>query len=105
MPGLTPRLLKRVGEAVRQVERQRPGPSRSRVNRTPTGSRVLVKTTVAHNKGQTQPCEIYRGTTKGSETATGEEIDCYNRYADLESDKWARAEFVDGGWELYCGEC
>lgn len=65
----------------------------------------LGKTTVAHDKGETEEVAIYSGETKGEETDTEETEDAYNRFADLATDKWVILMHVDGGWELIAGEC
>ena len=64
----------------------------------------IVKTTTAHGKGETEDCDLYEG-TKGSETATGNAIACYNRFADLDENAWALAAHLPNGWELIAAEC
>lgn len=67
---------------------------------------ILGKTDASHAKGATGTISIYSGTTKGSETDTGENLTgVYNRFADLASGKWVLCFPVDAGWELWAGEC
>lgn len=67
---------------------------------------LLGKTDAAHAKGATGTISIYTGTTKGSETDSGRNIEgVYNRFADLAADKWVLLHWVAGGWELIAGEC
>ena len=65
----------------------------------------LAKTTTTHDKGASQTIDLYSGTTKGSETTTGDSPSAYNRFADLATGKWCIAIFINGGWELIAGEC
>ena len=71
---------------------------------TPT-NRSLAKTTVAHNKGASATIDLYSGTTKGSETATGDSQSAYNRFGNLATGMWCIAIFIGDGWELIAGEC
>jgi hypothetical protein len=50
---------------------------------------------------------VYRGTTKGSESFTGGDViaNVYNRFANLASGKWVLCLRIQGGWELVAGEC
>ncbi len=67
--------------------------------------RLLVKTTTAHAKGDSHDCDIYCGTTKGSETDSTMDITLYNRFADLDDDVWAHAMPFNEDVELSAGEC
>lgn len=69
-----------------------------------TPAMIIGKTTVAHDKGETETIDIYSGSTKGSET-TDSTVDAYNRFADVESGKWVVAAWIDGGYELISAEC
>lgn len=100
------RALQQLQEVVRRVLPQRPGKgARPSTPRVVDGDRHLGKTSAAIAKGATGTVAVYTGRTKGSETASGLEVEAYNRYADLGSGKWCRIEWVLGGWELYVAEC
>lgn len=66
---------------------------------------LLVKTSASHAKGASQSCDVYAGATKGSESDTTINVTCYNRFADLDSGSWGLAKWVNGGLELFAGEC
>ncbi len=68
-------------------------------------NRRLGKTTTSHAKGSTETVDIYSGATKGSESTTGVTVEAYNRFADIATGKWVFVVFIDGGWELFAGEC
>lgn len=81
----------------------------------PTGdptAQFVGKTTTAWAKGTTANITIYRqsgttwsvlqATTPGQTTPASVTIKCYNRYADVATDKWVR---VTGGGELVSAEC
>ena len=68
-------------------------------------NRRLGKTTTAHAKAATETVDIYSGATKGSESTTGVTVEAFNRFADVATGKWVFVVFIDGGWELYAGEC
>ena len=57
------------------------------------------------SKGSTGTVSLYAGTDKGSETDTTNDVEAYNRFGDIEADKWVFVEFINGGWEIYQGEC
>jgi len=47
---------------------------------------------------------IYHGTTKGSETDTGENVTAYLRYSSLSAGAWCHVAYIDGGWEILVGD-
>lgn len=47
---------------------------------------------------------IYRGTTKGSETDTTENVTAYLRYSELAAGSWCHVAYIDGGWEIIVGD-
>ena len=86
---------------VRNLLRQPPG--RFKANRR---RMYLGKTDASHAKGASGTISIWAGTTKGSETDTGENLTgVYNRFADIAITKWVHVEWINGGWELSAGEC
>ncbi len=86
---------------VRNLFRRQPG--RFKANRR----RLYVgKTDAAIDKGNSGTVSIWAGTTKGSESDTGDNITgVYNRFADIAITKWVHVEWVNGGWELSAAEC
>lgn len=42
---------------------------------------------------------------KGAETASDSTLRAYNRFADLEADQIAHAEYIVNGWELTAATC
>jgi len=66
---------------------------------------LIVKTDAAHNADASGTCSIYGGPTKGSETDMGINLTAWNRYADLESGKWAQAQLEGKDWDLVAGRC
>lgn len=65
---------------------------------------LIVETIGDHDKGATQACAILTG-PKGSETATENEMECYNRFVDLLDGTRCIAEFIINGWEIIQAEC
>lgn len=67
----------------------------------------LGKTDAAHSKGTTGTVSIWSGATVGSETdTTVNKTDVYNRFADLETDKWVHCRWIkDDDFEFDAGEC
>lgn len=73
----------------------------------------IGKTTAAHTKGTTQSVNMYGnvGDTQGSETTVkkGDEsvtaYDVYNRFADVENDKWVLVIPTTSGFEMIAAEC
>ena len=72
---------------------------------TTAKNRRLGKTDASIDKDSTGTVSLYAGTDKGSETDTTNDIEAYNRFGDIEADKWVFVEFIHGGWEIYQGEC
>lgn len=67
--------------------------------------RIVGKTDAAHNKGQFGTVSIYRGAL-GQEADTQHDLeDVYNRFADVEADRWVTAAWTGEGWELSAAEC
>lgn len=66
---------------------------------------IIAKTTVAHDKDQTQDIEVYQGVSQGNLMASGKKVAAHNRFADLDGDKWVAAARIGSGWELIAGEC
>lgn len=73
---------------------------------------LLGKTTDAHTKGTSQAVDIYGfpGETQGSETVitsggSNFSLDVYNRFADVEDDKWVFIINIGSGYELVAAEC
>jgi hypothetical protein len=77
------------------------------VHGLPGSQFAIGKTAAAHAKGSTGTINLYRGTTKGSETYTsGDDLtNVYNRFATLLTGKWVLCVRVQGGWELVAAEC
>ena len=72
---------------------------------TTAKNRKLGKTDAAIDKGESGTVSIYKGTTKGSETDSTNDVTAYNRFGNLGADKWVFVEFINGGWEVYQAEC
>jgi hypothetical protein len=67
---------------------------------------AIGKTNASHAKGASGTINIYRGTTKGSETfASSVTITAWNRFSDVASGKWVLAMYLQGGWDLVAAEC
>jgi len=90
-----------------QIENGRPTVSgmKRRNSRPFTFSIQLGKTNEAIAKGESGEVEFWYGSPKGSETASGETVQAYNRFADIEADKWVIVCVIQGGWEFLVGEC
>ena len=73
----------------------------------PHFSIVVGKTSTAHGKGDTEAVNIYwHETTAGSEAiVTDETLSAYNRWADIDADKWVELQWRYNGWKLVNGEC
>lgn len=70
----------------------------------------LCKTTTAHGKGDVEDVAIYEGdesTAQGSESSASESVPAYNRWADIDSDKWGKIRWSinRNGFALINGEC
>lgn len=72
----------------------------------------IGKTTTAHDKGNTEAVDVYGkvGDTQGSETVhtlgeNNRSLQVYNRFADVEDDKWVLVIPIGSGWELIAAEC
>ena len=72
---------------------------------TTAKNRRIGKTDAAIDKDGSGTVSVYKGTTKGSETDSGNDVEAYNRFGDIEAGKWVLVEFISGGWEIYQGEC
>lgn len=72
---------------------------------TTAKNRRLGKPDSNISKGSTGNVSLYAGTDKGNETDTTNGVEAYNRFGDIEADKWVFVEFIHGGWEIYQGEC
>jgi hypothetical protein len=56
----------------------------------------------AGSSGSVQP---YGGDTKGEEEATGDEVQAYARFGDVDEDSWVLYARVGSGWEIVQAEC
>jgi hypothetical protein len=56
----------------------------------------------AGSSGTVQP---YGGETKGEEEATGDEVQAYARFGDVDEDTWVLYARVGSGWEIVQAEC
>jgi hypothetical protein len=56
----------------------------------------------AGSSGSVQP---YGGDTKGEEEATGDEVQAYARFGDVDEDTWVLYARVGSGWEIVQAEC
>lgn len=96
---------RRVASATLRVERMsQANPLRRRQQLDPNRF-YLGKTDAAINKGTSGTVSIYGGTTKGSETDTGNNMTVYNRYANVAAARWVTIMYIDSDWEMICGEC
>lgn len=71
---------------------------------------LLGKTAEAIDKGATGTVDIYDNggdvtVAAGSETANGEDVEAYNRFADLGSGVWVYVIHMFGRWHLFVAEC
>ena len=72
----------------------------------PAAQILVGQTSSSLNSGASGTINVYRGTTKGSETFTsGDTITAWNRFANLASGKWVLAAWFQGGWELIAAQC
>lgn len=67
----------------------------------------IGKTDGSLTKDSSGSISVYSGTTLGSESDTSVNVTCYNRFADLDADKWVRCAWNEYGdnWELVAAEC
>ena len=94
-----------VQEWLRKSQRQGPPRSnQSQSTRVPKQPWRIVETDGDHAKAATQACKILTG-DKGSETDSGETLDCYNRMTTLVDGTRCIAAWINNGWELIQAEC
>jgi hypothetical protein len=60
----------------------------------------VAKTTVSHDSEATEDVDIYVGTTKGDEIASGQTVKAYNRGPGIDEDEWVHIQWVGDGWEI-----
>jgi len=105
---LSPEALSKVRETVRIVlgeyrnnPKNRGGPGSGRTNQMEVG-----KTGETIAKGDSGDVVIWRGSTKGAETAVSPElrITAYNRFGDLASGMWVYVVWLGSGWEIFQAE-
>ena len=104
---LTPELAKVVQEMVREYLRTNPDLIRGRQSAIPRMHDYAIrmgKVDAGVEAGESVDVSIYGGTTKGSETDTGDNVNAYLRYSSLTSGAWCHVAFIDGGWEILVGD-
>jgi hypothetical protein len=106
MLGFSPADVARISETVNYVERMpRNRPANRRRHVTGGGFAVyLGKTNVAINKGSSGAVSRYEGST-GTETDTGIDDTCKNRFANVSSGKWVAYVLIDSAYYLIAAEC
>ena len=65
---------------------------------------VLAKTTGEWTKGTSQALNIYAG-PQGSEVETSDQVQAWNRFADIADDKWVMLARVGAAWYVISAEC
>lgn len=96
-----------IRDFVRDEIRRSPNPTRRQPQRiaTPHDYSIRVgKVDAAVSAGESVSVSIYSGTTKGSETDTGDNVTAYLRYSELAIGAWCHVAFIDGGWEILIGD-
>ena len=67
---------------------------------------AIGKTASSHVKGASGTINIYRGSSKGSETWAGSKtLTAWNRFGDVVSGKWVLCAWIQRGWEIIQAEC
>jgi hypothetical protein len=97
----------RIARTVQRTEGSHlPEPRQSNIAR-PNDPGVLVgKFPGGCDKGMSNLVNIYRGTTKGSETHTsGDDVTAYCRLGAVIAGKWVYVSWICGGWEAVQVEC
>jgi hypothetical protein len=98
--------VNRIVQAVLTIEAiGLPGGQQRRTQVTSENIRWVGKTTESITKGQSGVVQVYSGDPGLESEITDFEIDAYSRFGDLDEDKWVFIEFINGGWEIYQGEC
>ena len=104
MVGFSPADAKRISDAVRRVERMPLSKPAGRGNHV-TGGEVRIflgKTNAVIAKGSSGQVSRYEG---GSETDTGIDDTCKNRFANVASGKWVAYVVIDSAYYLIAAEC
>ena len=104
---MTPELAKVVQQMVREYLRTSPDTKPQRAfgpARMDDYSIKLGKVDDDCEAGDTVTVSIWKGTTKGSETDTGDNIEAYLRYPELTADSWCHVMYHNGGWEIFVGD-
>lgn len=68
---------------------------------------LIGKTNAAIGKGASGVVNVWTGSTIGSESANGQTVTAYNRYANVAITKWVRCawNFDSSAWDLVAAEC
>lgn len=104
---MTPEFARAVQRMVRDYLRTSPDLIRQRRgvdNRLHDYSFRVGKTDSAVTAPASVTVSIYSGTTKGSETDTGDNVTAYLRYSELAAGAWCHVAYIDGGWEILIGD-
>ena len=104
--GFTESAAARIGRAVRTVEKAGTTGATWWDYRADDGESTtkLGKTTAAWSKGANATVDIYTG-TPGSETKTGTQANCINKFANIATGKWVMLASLNGGWYVIAAEC
>ena len=102
--GFTKSAADRVGRVVRAAEKAGTTGATWWDHRADDTGMQLGKTTSAWKKGDRATVDIYTG-TPGSETKTGTQDNCVNKFADIASGKWVMLAALNGGWYVISAEC
>jgi hypothetical protein len=103
--GFTKSAADRVGRVVRAAEKAGTTGATWWDHRADDGASMqLGKTTAAWSKGAKTTVDIYTG-TPGTETKTGTQDNCVNKFADIASGKWVMLAGLNGGWYVISAEC
>lgn len=104
---MTPEFARAVQKMVREYlqKSQDVRPTRQSAKSNPHDySFRLGKTDAAVTAPASVTVSIYSGTTKGSETDTGDNVTAFLRYSELAINQWCHVAFIDGGWEILVGD-
>ncbi len=106
--GFTRASAQKIATGLRKIDRlqsQQP-PGRRQDGNGGDGYRILIcKTTEAATESTFATCEIYDGTTVDAYTATGQEIEVYFRFGDVDDDQWIAVLESIRGYEAIQARC
>jgi hypothetical protein len=97
----------RISRVVRQIEGQQPSTRTHRnTAQTPQWDYIQCGKTVATSaKGAATQIAIYSGDSWSTLTATGEQIEAWNRFGTIQANRWVFVWTMPWGFEISAAEC